>query len=193
MQYPVKFFTVEEYLELEQSSLIRHEYLRGQIFAMSEDSKEHNIIADNIYSRLRSHLRGSSCNTFMSDMKVRIKSASQNKPIFYYPDVIVSCDSQDQDRNFLNYPCLIIEVLSPSRETAERREKLVNYLTLEKLREYVLIFPDEIKIEIYRQDAQGNWTIQILGKEDQLNLYSVGLTLKMVDIYEDVINFILPK
>ncbi|MBD2387521.1 Uma2 family endonuclease [Cylindrospermum sp. FACHB-282] len=187
MQYPVKFFTVEEYIELEKSSQIRHEYLRGQIFALSEDSKEHNIIADNIYSRLRSHLRGSSCNTFMSEMKVKIKSAIENKPTFYYPDVIVSCDPQDQDRYFLNYPCLIIEVLSPNTEITKRREKLVNYLTLEKLREYVLICPDEIKIEIYRQDAQGNWTIQILGKDAQLNLYSVGLTLKMADIYEDVL------
>src|SRR5437868_3138632 len=127
MQSAVKLFTVEEYLKLEQTSEIRHEYLGGQVFAISGGSKQHNTITLNIASRIRSHLRGSSCSVFMADMKVRIQLANQNKSIFYYPDVIVSCDPDDQDRFSLNYPCLIIEVLSPSTELTDRREKLVNY------------------------------------------------------------------
>lgn len=126
MQSPVNFFTFEEYLQLEQTSEICHEYLGGQVFAMSGGSKEHNTITLNIASRVRSHLRGGSCSVFMADMKVRIELASQNKSIFYYPDVIVTCDPHDQDRFFLNYPCLIIEVLSHSAETTDKREKLVN-------------------------------------------------------------------
>ncbi|NJL64111.1 MAG: Uma2 family endonuclease [Methylacidiphilales bacterium] len=188
MQSTVHFFTVEEYLQLEQVSEIRHEYLGGQVFAMSGGSKEHNLIAGNLYSRLRSYLRGGSCSVFMADMKVRIQLANQNKSIFYYPDIIVSCDPNDQDRFSLNYPCLIIEVLSPSTELTDRREKLVNYRTLETLQEYVLVSQDEIKIEIYRKDAQGNWLIQTLGKDDELRLDSIGLTLTMAEIYEDVIN-----
>ncbi len=189
MQSPLYLFTVEEYLELEQSSDIRHEYFSGEVFAMAGGSKEHNIITLNIASSLRSHLRGSSCNVFMSDMKVKINLANENKTIFYYPDVIVSCDSQDQDRYALNYPCLIIEVLSPSTETIDRREKLINYRTLPSLREYILISQDEVKGEIYRQDQQGNWTIQtLINIEDNLYLDSIELILKMADIYEDVIN-----
>jgi Uma2 family endonuclease len=189
MQSPLYLLTVEEYLELEQSSDIRHEYFSGEVFAMAGGSKEHNIITLNIASSLRSHLRGSSCNVFMSDMKVKINLANENKTIFYYPDVIVSCDSQDQDRYALNYPCLIIEVLSPSTETIDRREKLVNYRTLPSLREYVLISQDEVKVEIYRQDQKGNWTIQtLINIEDKLYLDSIDLTLKMTDIYEDVIS-----
>lgn len=92
MQSPVTFFSVEEYLQLEQTSEIRHEYLGGQVFAMSGGSKEHNRITLNIASTVRSHLRGSSCSVFMADMKVSIELANQNKSIFYYPDVIVSCD-----------------------------------------------------------------------------------------------------
>ncbi|MBE9003698.1 Uma2 family endonuclease [Fortiea sp. LEGE XX443] len=187
MQSPITFFTIEEYLQLEQTSEIRHEYLGGQVFAMSGGSKEHNTITLNIASRVRSHLRGGSCSVFMADMKVRIELANQNKNIFYYPDVIVSCDSQDQDRFSLNYPCLIIEVLSPSTELTDRREKLVNYRNLETLQEYVLISQDEIKVEVYRKDAQGNWSLTILSKDDKLRLNSVGLTLTMADIYEDVI------
>jgi hypothetical protein len=77
MQSPVNFFTTEEYLQLEQTSEIRHEYLGGQVFAMSGGSKENNIITLNIASRVRSHLRGSSCSVFMADMKVRIELANQ--------------------------------------------------------------------------------------------------------------------
>ncbi|MGJ5676204.1 MAG: Uma2 family endonuclease [Nostochopsis sp.] len=187
MQSPVNFLTVEEYLQLENKSEIRHEYLGGQIFAMSGGSKEHNLITLNIASRLRSHLRGGSCSVFMADMKVRIELANEAKNIFYYPDVIVTCDLQDQDRFLLNYPCLIIEVLSPSTETTDRREKLVNYRTLETLQEYVLVSQDEIKVEVYRKDNQGNWLVEILGKDNELRLDSIGLTLTMTEIYEDVI------
>ncbi|MFN7660002.1 MAG: Uma2 family endonuclease [Dolichospermum sp.] len=189
MQSPLYFFTVEEYLELEQTSDIRHEYFAGEVFAMAGGSKEHNIISGNVYSRLRSRLRGSSCNVFMSDMKVRINLANENQTIFYYPDVIVSCDTEDQDRYFLNYPCLIIEVLSPSTETIDRREKLLNYRSLASLKEYVLISQDQVKVEVYRQDEKRNWTIQtLINRDDKLHLDSVGLILEMTDIYEDVIN-----
>ena len=189
MQSPLYFFTVEEYLELEQTSDIRHEYFAGEVFAMAGGSKEHNIISGNIYSLLRSRLRGSSCNVFMSDIKVRINLANDNKTIFYYPDVVVSCDTEDQDRYFLNYPCLIIEVLSPITETIDRREKLVNYRGLPSLKEYILISQDEFKVEVYRQDEKGNWTIQtLINDNDKLHLDSVGLILEMTEIYEDIIN-----
>ena len=189
MQSPLYFFTVEEYLELEQTSDIRHEYFAGEVFAMAGGSKEHNIISGNIYSLLRSRLRGSSCNVFMSDIKVRINLANDNKTIFYYPDVVVSCDTEDQDRYFLNYPCLIIEVLSPITETIDRREKLVNYRCLLSLKEYILISQDEFKVEVYRQDEKGNWTIQtLINDNDKLHLDSVGLILEMTEIYEDIIN-----
>jgi Uma2 family endonuclease len=202
MQSPVTFFSVEEYLQLEQTSEIRHEYLAGQVFAMSGGSKEHNLIAGNIYSRLRSHLRGGSCSVFMADMKVNIELTNKNsgnlteaqppskfsrKSIFYYPDVIVSCDPDEQDRFSLSYPCLIIEVLSPSTELTDRREKFVNYQNLETLQEYVLVSQEEIKVEVYRKDDEGNWLVEILGKDDELRLDSIGLTLTMTEIYEDVI------
>jgi Uma2 family endonuclease len=123
----------------------------------------------------------------MADMKVRTELPDEGKNIFYYPDVIVKSDLEDKDRFFLNYPCLIIEVRSPTTETTDRREKLVNYQTKISLQEYVLVSQDEIKIEVYRKDAQGNWSIQTLGKGDDLKLNSIGLTLTMADIYEDVL------
>ena len=87
---------------------------------------------------------------------------------------------------FKTNPNLIVEVLSESTETTDRREKRINYQTIESLQEYVLISQDEIKVEIYRKDNKGNWTVETLGKYDNLALDSVGLTLTMADIYEDV-------
>lgn len=187
MSVPLTHLTVEKYLKAEESREIRYEYLGGQIFPMSGASKEHNLISLNIASRLRSHVRGSSCSVFMSDMKVKLELANKGKSVFYYPDVAVSCDSEDQDRFFLNYPCLIIEVLSPSTETTDTREKLVNYRTLKSLQEYALVSQDEVKVEVYRKDALGNWSLIILGKDDKLHLYSIGATLTMAEVYEDVI------
>jgi Uma2 family endonuclease len=187
MSVPLSYLTIEEYLKTEEASQIRHEYLGGQIFAMSGASAEHNLIAGNIYTSLRSHLRGSSCRSFMSDMKVKLKT--QNADIFYYPDIIVTCDPQDNERYFKTRPCLIIEVLSPSTEAIDRREKLLNYQTLESLQEYVLVFQDEIKVEIYRKDSQGSWSVQTLNNnDDEVCLESVNLTLTMAEIYEEIFN-----
>lgn len=186
MRSPIHTFSVAEYLEAESKSEIRHEYLGGQIFAMAGGSKAHNIITLNIASRLRSQLRGGSCDVFMSDMKVKLKPANQNKTIFYYPDVAVTCSFEEQDNYLLEYPCLIFEVLSPSTEVTDRREKLVNYQTISSLQEYVLIAQDEIEIEVYRRDMQGNWTKEVLGSDDKLVLNSVNSSLTMADIYEDI-------
>ncbi|BAZ66161.1 hypothetical protein NIES4106_09080 [Fischerella sp. NIES-4106] len=189
MSVPLTYLTVEEYLKAEESSEIRHEYIAGQVFAMSGSSKEHNRISLNIASILSSHLRGSSCSVYMSDMKVRIQSTNKTKSadLFYYPDVVVTCNPQDQDRFFVNYPCLIIEVLSPSTEAIDKREKRINYQALDSLQEYMLVSQDQIQVEIYRKDAQGNWSVQTLDKGDDLQLKSVSLTLTMTEIYEDVI------
>ncbi|MFH7030640.1 MAG: Uma2 family endonuclease [Heteroscytonema crispum UTEX LB 1556] len=186
MHSPANFLTVEEYLQLEQTSEIRHEYLEGEIFAMAGASEEHNLIAGNIYALLRPHLRGTPCRAFVSDMKVQLKV--QKADIFYYPDLLVTCDPNDRERYFKTRPTLIVEVLSNSTKTTDKREKRINYQSIENLQEYVLVSQEEIKVEVYRKDPQGNWLLEILGKDNELHLDSIGLTLTMADIYEDVIN-----
>lgn len=183
MRSPLPLLTVEDYLNAEANSPTRHEYVGGYVFAMAGASEEHNIIAGNILALLRPHLRGSSCRVFVSDMKVKVQD-----DIFYYPDLLVTCNPQDNHRYFKTQPSLIIEVLSESTETTDRREKLINYQTLDSLKEYVLVSQNQMQVEVYRQDDQGNWTIQILGQKDDLILESVGLTLTMAQIYEDVFN-----
>ena len=184
MRSPVNPITVEEYLDLEQDAEIRHEYVAGQIYGMAGASEAHNLVVGNIFALLRPHLRGSSCRGFVSDMKVKVKM--QQADIFYYPDLLVTCDPNDNKKYFKTSPNLIVEVLSNSTETTDRREKRLNYQSLNSLQEYVLVSQDEIKVEVYRRDKNNNWTVETLAKNDNLELNSVGLTLTMADIYEDV-------
>ena len=157
MRSPLNLLTVEEYLKSEQDGEIRHEYVAGQIFAMAGASEEHNLIVGNIFALLRPHLRGSSCRAFVSDMKVKVKA--QKADIFYYPDLLVTCDPNDRERYFKTNPNLIVEVLSDYTETTDKRENRINYQTIDSLQEYVLVSQDEIKVEIYRKDNKGNWTV----------------------------------
>lgn len=201
MRSPLNFLTVEEYLKFEQDGEIRHEYVAGQIYAIAGASEAHNLIAGNIFALLRPHLRGSSCRAFVSDMKVKINL--QQGDIFYYPDLLVTCDRDDREKYFKTNPNLIVEVLSDSTETTDKREKRINYQSLGSLQEYDLVAQqldwvwrgdlaaplaqDEIRVEIYRRDTSASWVVEILGENELLRLDSVGLTLTMADIYEDVL------
>ncbi|WP_204106121.1 MULTISPECIES: Uma2 family endonuclease [Spirulina sp. CCY15215] len=187
MKLSTAFISVSDYLEGEKVSPIRHEYLGGQIFAMSGGSEEHNRIAGNIYTRLLIHLRGSGCKTFMSDMKVNMPIAQNTAELFYYPDVMVTCDRQDTEKYYKTRPCLIIEVLSPSTQSLDRREKRLNYQTLPSLQEYILVSQTEMKVEVYRRNAAGIWSLEILEADDILALNSVDLTLTMAEIYDEVL------
>ena len=184
MRSPFNLLSTEEYLQLELTAEVRHEYLAGQIYAMVGASEAHNIIATNLIAILRTHLRGSSCRAFVSDMKVKVKT--QQADIFYYPDILVTCDPDDSEKYFKTKPSLIVEILSKSTEVTDRREKRLNYQTINNLQEYVLVSQDEMKVEIYRKDSNGNWMLATLGEYDELVLDSVGLTITMGDVYEDV-------
>ncbi len=188
MYLPIKDYllTIAEYLAAEEQSEIKHEYLGGQVYAMSGASRNHNLIALNIASAIRNHLRGTNCRGFVSDMKVKIDS--QQTDIFYYPDVVVTCNPQDNQKFFLTCPCLIVEVLSPSTEATDRREKWLEYQKLSSLQEYVLVSQIEQQVEIYRRDSIGKWSIKTLAEEDSLELQSIDFTIPLSLIYEDVYN-----
>ena len=117
---PVYSMSVDEYLEAERNAPMRHEYVAGQIFAMAGASDAHNTIAGNFFGRLKSDLRGRPCRVYISDMKVWIEAAQA----FYYPDVVVTCDPEDNGEYSKTRPCLIVEVTSPTTTVMDHREKL---------------------------------------------------------------------
>ena len=128
--------SVEDYLAGEPASEVRHEYLGGVVYAMAGASIEHNIISGNIYSSLRSHLRGKPCGAFMADVKLRLEFVSDD--VFYYPDVMVACDPRDTDKFYKRFPKVLIEVMSESTERIDRREKRWSYQQIETRRAFAL-------------------------------------------------------
>ncbi|TXH77407.1 MAG: Uma2 family endonuclease, partial [Thiothrix sp.] len=125
----------EEYLAGEALAEFRHEYVAGEVYAMAGASERHNRITLNIAFQLRAKARGSQCGVFMNDMKLRIQQGER----FYYPDVMLGCSQEDSHEFYKDKPCLIAEVLSPSTETTDRREKWLAYAQIPSLHYYLLV------------------------------------------------------
>lgn len=174
--------TVEEYLQLELESVAHHEYIAGQVYATVANSENSKIITGNILTRLRTHLLGTSCRVFSSDMKVKIEALD----VFYHPDVCVTCDPLDREKLFKINPCLIVEVISPETERIHRNEKLLNYQQIKSLQEYVLISESEKKVDIYRKYNHQTWFLEQYFTTDIIKLSSVGLEMAIAEIYEDI-------
>jgi Uma2 family endonuclease len=174
------FISVTEYLEGEQVGNTRHEYVNGTVYAMVGGSDRHGLITANLGGLLNLRLP-ERCQVFIADMKVHIET--QNQDIFYYPDVLVSCDENDRETYFRRRPCLLIEVLSPSTERLDRFEKFLFYQHLESLQEYLLVAQSMVEIQVFRRSNQ--WGAEIY-TENNIPLESVGLTVNVNDIYRRV-------
>ena len=178
-----QLLTVEEYLEGEQRSEVRHEYIGGLVYAMAGTSDEHNIIVSNLLAALHAHLRSKSCRVFVLDAKVRLRLATDD--IFYYPDLMVWCDPRDTNRFFKRYPRVVIEVLSESTERTDRREKFLSYTQIETLEEYVLVAQDKMEVTLFRR--ANRWQPEILKTATQsLPLASIDFSVALPAIYEGV-------
>ena len=171
--------SVDEYLEAEKHSQTKHEYVRGHVYAMVGASRAHNKLALALASLLRTHLRESGCDVFISDMKVRIGD------IFYYPDVVVTCGKADTNPYFSTEPVLVVEVLSPTTEAADRVDKRLGYQSLPSLKEYVLVNQDRRKVEVYRRSGAG-WDLETYTGQDIVRLTSVDFSASTADLYGDV-------
>ncbi len=175
--------TYAEFLIYEHESLVKHEFVNGQAFAIAENDENHNLIVGNLVANIRPRSRGSGYRLFALDLKLTIASANNAT---YYPDVRVICDRTDNDPYVKQKPCLLVEVLSRSTAALDRREKLFNYQKLESLQEYVMVSQSEQKVELYRKDSDGSWLVQCLGAGESLDLRSIDLAIALSEIYEDV-------
>ena len=178
------YLTPDKYLQLEDTSDTKHEYVDGQVYAMAGASDAHVTIALNLATMLRNHVRGSGCRAYIADMKAHIESLNR----FYYPDVMVTCDPRDQETsNFKRFACLIVEVLSDSTEAFDRGDKFVDYQEIDSLREYVLINTRRQRIECFRRNEQGLWVLQSYTPgQASFRLDSVGFEGTLAALYEDV-------
>ena len=177
--------TEAEYLEFERTSEIKHEFLEGEVFAMSSASRAHNLVYVNLLRMLSTQLRGGTCEVYPSDMRVKIAAGK-----YTYPDISIVCGeaqfTHDTLDNLTN-PTIIIEVLSPSTEGYDRGKKFQNYRKMPSLREYILVSQDQYHIEHYHLQADGVWAlVDVEGRESQLELMTVACQLPLAEIYERV-------
>ncbi len=173
---------VDDYIESELHSETKHEYLGGEVYAMAGASRAHNLITGNLGFALHAYLRGGPCQVFMSDMKLHIKQAQDD--CFYYPDVMVTCQPDDNAKYWCEQPKLIVEVLSESTERVDTREKYFAYQTLSALEEYVVLAQDRREATVYRR-SEGWGAFKVVG-EAVLELASVGLCVGLAEVYAGV-------
>lgn len=176
------FISEADYLEGEKNSQIRHEYVAGQVFAMTETSRKHNRIALNL-ARLFEDRIQAHCEVYMSDVKLRIA----HRQSYYYPDLLVGCDAQDNHDYYLERPCLIVEVLSDSTETTDRREKLLAYQSIPKLKAYVIVSQKQQQIEMYTPLDVQHWQHTIYTQtEEELLLPCLEGAISIAEVYTGI-------
>ncbi|MFZ1342446.1 Uma2 family endonuclease [Thiothrix eikelboomii] len=176
--------TVDAYLQGEADAMIRHEYVRGEVYAMAGAGDGHVRISGNVFALLKADLRGSGCSVYMADMKVRVKEDEA----FFYPDVMVTCDPADLKRNYTKHaPRLVIEVLSASTEGYDRGLKFALYREISSLQEYVLIDPRSYRVDVFRRNVHNRWELFAFTTiESQVEFASLNFRVAMQAIYEDV-------
>lgn len=176
----------EDYLRLERQADYKSEYHKGQVFAMAGASRNHNRIVTNVSTALDLQLRSRDCNNYSSDMRVSILNGER----YLYPDIVVTCgveEFEDDHKDSLLNPIIIIEVLSPSTEAYDRGAKFLYYQTIASLREYVLISQYPRRLEIYCKQTDGTWLYRSLNEMPaRLELESIDGWLDSADIYAKV-------
>jgi Uma2 family endonuclease len=175
--------TGEEYLEWEANQEIRHEYIDGEIYAMTGGSVPHNDIALNLYRALYPHLRQRGCRVNVSDVKVQ---ADQNSR-YFYPDLVISCHPEERrSPQFIRHPQVIIEVLSPHTANYDRTKKLKYYRQIPSLQEYVLVGSEEINVEVYHRGEGKMWNYYAYSEGEEIEIPSIEFKGAIALIYENI-------
>lgn len=166
---------------MEETAMVRHEYVGGVIYAMVSATKRHNSIIGNIFAHLWSVARGGPCRVYSSDVKLRAAEDT-----IYYPDIMVACGPEGDDPLIEDAPCLVVEVTSPSTESIDRREKMLAYRRMPSLQAYLIAAQESRRVERYWRDAAGEWRQgEAVGEGSRVPTPCPGPTeLTLAEIYE---------
>lgn len=174
----LRFFSEQEYLQIEKQSTQRSEYANGQIYAMAGASRKHNKITVNIASSLHHQLKSKPCFVAASDMRVKVEASK----FYTYPDIVVVCDENaDSEQETVTNPAFIAEVLSKTTESYDRGEKLSEYMRIVSLKEILLVAQDSEIFELYRR-SDNEWQMVEKGN-GPVQLQSIGCTLDAADVW----------
>lgn len=175
--------TAAEFLAWDAGQTIKHEFVRGEVFAMAGGEDRNATAAGNVYIALRQHLRGTPCRVYGSDVKLRIEAAD----CFFYPDVMVTCSAADlQDRLVKREPRLVVKVLSPSTAAYDRGDKFASYRQLPALHEYLLVDVDSRRCDLFRKRDDGLWVLHPSNADEPVQLASVDLLLSADALWADL-------
>jgi len=184
--YNKQKISIEEYLEMENAALEKHEYYQGEIFAMSGAKVPHNAIASNLLVELGTKLKGKKCKPFNSDQRIHIPSNT----LFTYPDISIICGEvitlNNDEWNALN-PSVIIEVLSKSTKNYDRGEKFKLYRDINTLKEYILVDSESIHIEVFRLNEKKHWELEEYNDINaSLEVKAINEQILISEIYDGV-------
>jgi Uma2 family endonuclease len=179
--------TEQEYLAIDRAADCKHEFYRGELFAMAGAKRPHNLIAANLVHDLAAQLRSGPCELYPGDMRVKVGETT----LYIYPDVVVACgeiEFLDEEEDTLLNPTLVIEILSRSTEAYDRGAKFARYQQIPSPREYLLVAQDRRRIERFLRQAPGQeWRdSEVSGWEGSLRLTSIGCMLEPAQVYERV-------
>ena len=183
---PITKLTEQEYLAIDRAAEVRSEFFDGEMWAMSGGSMRHSRLAMNISGELYNALRGGNCQAFTSDLRVRVMP----RRMYAYPDVTVVCGKPmlaDDRQDILLNPTVIFEVLSPTTEKYDRGTKFRYYLTIDSLKDYILVDQFAMRVEQYTRGTEGAWTFRAYQQpEDAVKIDSIGVSLPLARIYDRV-------
>jgi Uma2 family endonuclease len=176
-------FSASDFLTWDATQTERHEFFNGEVFAMAGGTDAHSIVSGNVYMALRNHLAGTPCRVFNSDVKLHVEQANS----YFYPDVFVTCSSEDANQPLLkNKPELIVEVLSESTAAYDRGRKFEAYRKLPTLREFVIIDPTTRQAETYRKGEEGLWVLHPFTFGQGLELTCFDLKITAAQLFADL-------
>ncbi len=183
---PQPWISPEEYLARERVAQLRSEYYGGEIFAMAGGSPRHSLIGANTIAALNMALRGRPCAVYTNDLRIRVSATG----LYTYPDASVICgklEFDDEHRDTVLNPTLLVEVLSESTEAYDRGKKFRHYQRLPTLKDYVLISQEIPRVERFARNADGTWTLTAVeGLDQSIELPSIGVTLQLAEVYQRV-------
>lgn len=181
--YDKQKYTIEEYLQMERASAVKHEYYQGEIFAMAGAKPRHNIISSNLIAELHLRLKTSPCFPYGNDMRIHIPENT----LFTYPDISIiygEIKTFDKDKDTALQPIILIEILSKTTRDHDRGGKFKLYRDIPTIKEYMLVDSENIGVEIFRKNEHNHWELEeYKNLQEIVNLPAIGVSVSMKDIY----------
>jgi len=178
--------TVEEYIEFEERSEIRHEFIDNQLIPMPGTTRIHNSICINLAILLRLLLKKGAFDIFQENVKVQIAPGKD----YTYPDIVVTNDPIDltgDDAYFIKHPCVIVEVISKTSRIEDSADKFIRYKNIESLQNYILVDSEKAWVEVRYKTETGEWEADTYLLSDQkFPVPALGVELKLEDVYEGI-------